>query len=448
MDIEDLYHLFCVRLKRSHLIAFLVILIGLMAVTITLEAMIPEVLTQLATCGVYSVMSMCLLVLVCFEGIFRKSSLTISLVISGVVLSGILVSIALSESRSSMDQIHLVIYFISVTYTMLPVNKRTALGLGLTSSISHMVVAGIMANKFTKGLVKQLISNALIFMCTNFAGLYHKYLEDLAHRATFMHIRDCIESRIKLEHERQQQEQLLLSIMPVQLAVEMKNRMLQRHHSTESKSPTNKPGRRGAYGKFHDIFIKAHDNVSILYADIVNFTPLSAECTAPDLVRMLNELYSKFDKLAQEHDCFRIKILGDCYYCVSGLPVSRPQHAVNCVNMGLAMIEAIRTVREATGVNVDMRIGVHTGSVLSGVIGLKKWQYDIWSDDVILANHMESGGVPGKVHLSKSTLIHLNDTFAVTKGRGGERDDYIKEIGVETFLISPGNQSAQVCLNR
>lgn len=82
--------------------------------------------------------------------------------------------------------------------------------------------------------------------------------------------------------------------------------------------------------------------IRILYADIVNFTPLSEKFTPPELVQILNKLFGKFDQLAQECDCMRIKILGDCYYCVSGLPISRPNHASNCVRMGLKMIDDIK----------------------------------------------------------------------------------------------------------
>ncbi len=95
-------------------------------------------------------------------------------------------------------------------------------------------------------------------------------------------------------------------------------------------------------------------------------------------------------------------------------------------------------VREATGVDVDMRIGVHTGKVLCGVLGLRKWQYDVWSDDVTVANHMESGGIPGLVHISKETYMHLTETgYSIEPGNGSERDELLKEKNIETYLIRP-----------
>ena len=98
----------------------------------------------------------------------------------------------------------------------------------------------------------------------------------------------------------------------------------------------------GQVAQFEDLFVQRHSNVSILYADIVNFTPLSEKLSAYHLVATLNQLFGKFDQIAQENQCMRIKILGDCYYCVSGLPISRPNHASNTVRMGLGMIQAIK----------------------------------------------------------------------------------------------------------
>lgn len=137
----------------------------------------------------------------------------------------------------------------------------------------------------------------------------------------------------------------------------------------------------------------------------------------------------------QKYHQLRIKILGDCYYCIAGCPVPRSDHAVLCVHMGLDMVVAIAEVRKKTQSGVNMRVGIHTGAILGGVLGQHRWQYDILGKDVTLANKMESGGLPGRVHVSQATATFLKKEFELENGDGESREEELKRENVKTFLV-------------
>ncbi|XP_054714363.1 adenylate cyclase type 2-like [Uloborus diversus] len=276
---------------------------------------------------------------------------------------------------------------------------------------------------------KQMSADVLYHVTLALLGLYIRFLMEFTNRKAFLDRRECFESKFHLQYEKDQEERLLLSVLPKHISVQVREGIRDVIRRIHLDPMPQRP--------FTELFVEKHKDVSILYADIVNSVALTASLHVSELVETLNELFGRFDDSAERNSCLRIKLLGDCYYCVSGVPNRDPLHADHCVQMALDMIDIIRNFREETRVNVDMRIGVHSGNVLSGLLGLRKWQFDIWSRDVTIASRMEQSGRPGCVHVSRATKDLLKGSYNIEPGNGNIRDEYLNKLNMETFFITP-----------
>ncbi len=245
----------------------------------------------------------------------------------------------------------------------------------------------------------QLAGQGAVLVVVNLCGMIASYLNERATRGEFLALR-------LLGQERERSERLLLNILPVAIAERLKN------------SPE---------------FIADHSaEVTVLFADIVGFTPLSASKAPQDLVRLLDIIFSEFDALAEKHGLEKIKTIGDAYMAASGLPDKRPDHAPAAAHMAQEMLASVARIALETGEALALRIGLSSGPVVAGVIGRKKFIYDLWGDTVNTASRMESHGLPGMIHCSEATAALLRPAFALT-ARGAMKIDGKGEMS--TYLV-------------
>lgn len=188
-----------------------------------------------------------------------------------------------------------------------------------------------------------------------------------------------------LQLEKEKSERLLLNILPKPIADQLKQRQ----------------------GTIADSFT----DVSVLFADIVGFTALSRRMPPTDLVVLLNEIFSTFDALATCHGLEKIKTIGDAYMVVGGLPNPQPDHAGAIAAMALDMQQVITRVRVDGAPPLSIRIGIHSGPVVAGVIGTRKFSYDLWGDTVNIASRMESHGVPGRIQVTPEVRARLDGLY-------------------------------------
>ena len=217
---------------------------------------------------------------------------------------------------------------------------------------------------------------------------YSRTLEDKVRKRT-----------AQLAAEKEKSDNLLLNILPVSIANRLK--------------------------KKEETIADRYDEVTVLFSDLVGFTEFSAKHTPKELVYKLNILFSKFDDLLDHYKIEKIKTIGDALMLVSGAPRRLKNHASEMAKMALSMYDCLDDFNNEYGESLNLRIGIHTGPVVAGVMGKKKFTYDLWGDAVNTASRMESHGIPGIVHISASTYKHIKNEFHIesrgkieVKGKG------------------------------
>jgi class 3 adenylate cyclase len=240
---------------------------------------------------------------------------------------------------------------------------------------------------------------------------------DAALFAAVLLLGEAVRTRRALALEQQRSERLLLNVLPAPIAARLK--------------------------QGEELIADDFAEVTVLFADIVDFTPHSARLSPQQVVQTLNDLFSTFDQLARRHGLEKVKTIGDAYMVAGGLPDPRPDHAQAVAEMALAMRQEAAKRTDPSGRPLQVRIGLDSGPVVAGVIGTAKFSYDLWGDTVNTASRMESQGLPGCIQVTDRTWKRLGDGYRFQ--RRGPVQVKGKGALVTYFLLGTKQQSDDHC---
>ncbi|XP_034114544.1 adenylate cyclase type 9 isoform X1 [Drosophila albomicans] len=393
----------------------------------------------------FSMMSLVTIMAMCFtHWDLYKHHRTLTSALTALILCSASLAFLTYTGRafSPLGHFAICLEIVLLIYTALPMPLWLGASIAICYSIafelvSHMVIGvsavhgattttveGATAATIAEGSTsdpshKILMLRIMAHLSVHLVGVHVLIMNLVRMRGTFMKVGQNLLVRRQLEMEKQLKEKMIHSVMPPKVAD-----MLLNEGGSGGLDPNQPPeshymrprASHDVKSLFRPFHMHSMENVSILFADIVGFTRMSSTKTAEQLVEILNDLFERFDDLCTLSGCEKISTLGDCYYCVSGCPEPRADHAICCVEMGLGMIDAMRCFDAQRHEGVKMRVGVHTGTVLCGIVGTRRVKFDVWSNDVSLANKMESSGKPEQVHISQETSSFLGDAYYLEEG--------------------------------
>jgi adenylate cyclase len=231
--------------------------------------------------------------------------------------------------------------------------------------------------------------------------------------------------------EKKVTERLLLNVLPQAIAERLKDRRLKERNG-------------GIADNFPPLIADSFPDATVLFADIAGFTKFSAGMGPEKLVVLLNDIFTGFDRIADNRGLEKIKTIGDAYMAVAGVPHPVDAHAVQAARMALDMMDSLEDFNQRNGYALKMRIGISSGAVVAGVIGKRKFIYDLWGDAVNIASRMESQGVAGRVQISDATRRRLGEQFEIEQ-RGVVE---VKDIGeMHTWFLTGRNSAAEQTTN-